>query len=263
MRKRRNKKIINVLTAGLASAVLLATSTGNSFAYDDTTAEMPAIQVSQSQQDSQVISTHTVTLVTGEVVTLDKYADGLQAATVAPSPDGSPTEITKIQLGDDVYIIPAKAQPYIDVDELDRELFNITKLVEYGYDDDHGSDIPLIATYSGTESMTDKALEQAAPAAGSKKDKVLDSANGVALKASKSKAATFWEAVDDDSVNAATEPELAGGMEKLWLDKKVHVMLEQSVPQIGAQTAWAAGYNGKGGESCCLGHGNRSESSRC
>ncbi|PAE36563.1 S8 family serine peptidase [Bacillus sp. 7884-1] len=245
MRKRRNKKIINVLTAGLASAVLLATSTGNSFAYDDTTAEMPATQVSQPQQGSQVISTHTVTLVTGEVVTLDKYADGLQAATVAPSPDGSPTEITKIQLGDDVYIIPAKAQSYIDADELDRELFNITKLVEYGYDDDHGTDIPLIATYSGTESMTDKALEQAAPA-GSKKDKVLDSANGVALKASKSKVKTFWEAIDDDSVTATSTPKLEGGMKKIWLDKQVSVALDKSVPQIGATTAWAAGYDGKG-----------------
>ncbi|MEH7500742.1 S8 family serine peptidase [Neobacillus drentensis] len=245
MSMRRNKKIINVLTAGLASAVLLATSTGNSFAYDDTTAETPAIQVSQQQQKNTVVETHTVTLVTGEVVTLEKNADGLQVETVAPSPDGSPTDITRLQLGDDVYLIPAKAQPYIDADELDRELFNITKLVEYGYDDDHGSDIPLIATYSGTESMTDKAIEQAAPT-GSKKDKVLDSVNGVALKANKSKAKTFWEAVDDDSVKAETAPKLADGMKKLWLDKPVHVTLDKSVPQIGAPTAWAAGYDGTG-----------------
>jgi subtilisin family serine protease len=176
---------------------------------------------------------------------LDRYANGLQAATIAPSADGSPTEVTTITVGDEVYVIPAKAQLYIDADELDRELFNITKLVEYGYDDAQGSDIPLIATYSGTESHTDKALAQAAPA-GSKKDKILDSVDGVALKASKSEAATFWEAVDDDSVNAATDPELAGGMEKLWLDKKVQVALEQSVPQIGAPTAWTAGFNGKG-----------------
>ncbi|GGB72254.1 S8 family serine peptidase [Fictibacillus barbaricus] len=246
MRKRRNKKIINVLTAaGLASVVLLATSTGNSFANDETTGETPVTQAFEQKQNNTIVSTHTVTLVTGEVVTLEKYADGMQAATVAPLSDGSPTEITKIQVGKEVYIIPAKAQPYIDADELDRELFNITKLVEYGYDDAHGSDIPLIATYTGTESMTDKALDQAAPT-GSKKDKVLDIVNGVALKASKSKAKTFWEAVDDDSISEGTEPELAGGMKKLWLDKKVQVTLEQSVPQIGAPTAWAAGYNGKG-----------------
>ena len=127
MRKRRNKKIINVMTAGLVSAVLLATSTGNSFANDATTAKTPANQASKQLQNNMVVDSHTVTLITGEVVMLDRYADGLQAATVAPSPDGDPMEITKMQVGDEVYVIPAKAQPYIDADELDRELFNITK----------------------------------------------------------------------------------------------------------------------------------------
>ncbi|PGM51146.1 peptidase S8/S53 subtilisin kexin sedolisin, partial [Bacillus sp. AFS053548] len=150
-----------------------------------------------------------------------------------------------MNMGGDLYVIPAQAQAYLATNTLDRELFNVTKLIEYGYDDAHVSDIPLIATYTGTESMTDKALEQAAPT-GSKKDKVLDSVNGVALKESKSKAATFWETVDDDSVKAATAPKLADGMNKLWLDKPVHVLLDKSVPQIGAPTAWAAGYDGTG-----------------
>jgi subtilisin family serine protease len=242
MRKRRNKKIINVMTAGLASAVLLVTSTSNTFA---TNIETSGTEASKSQQNNSVVSTHTVTLVTGEVVMLDRYANGLQAATVAPSPDGAAVEVTTITVGNEVYVIPAAAQPYLDADELDRELFNITKLVEYGYDDDHGSDIPLIATYTGTESQVDKALAQAAPA-GSKKDKVLDSANGVALKANKSKAATFWEAVDDDSVTETSTPKLEGGMKKIWLDKQVSVALDKSVPQIGATTAWAAGYKGHG-----------------
>ncbi|WP_108585401.1 hypothetical protein [Paenisporosarcina sp. OV554] len=178
-------------------------------------------------------------------MTLEKNADGLQSVTLTPNPDGTEVGVTTLSLGDDFYLIPDKAQPYLAANELDRELFNITKLVEYGYDDAHVSDIPLIATYSGTESHTDEALEQAAPA-GSKKDKVLDSANGVALKASKSMSAKFWEAVDDDSAKAATAPQLADGINKLWLDKPVQVMLDKSVPQIGAPTAWAAGYDGTG-----------------
>ncbi|MEK4486126.1 S8 family serine peptidase [Psychrobacillus sp. FSL H8-0484] len=245
MGKRRNKKIVNVMTTGLVSAVLLATSTGNSFAYDDTVAETLVTQGSMQLQNNMVVDSHTVTLITGEVVMLDRYADGLQAATIAPSPDGEAMEITKIQLGDEVYVIPAKAQPYIEADELDRELFNITKLVEYGYDDSNGSDIPVIATYSDTMATVGKALEKVSPV-GSKKDKILESANAVALKVNKSEAETFWEAIDDDSVSAATEPELAGGIEKLWLDKQVQVTLEQSVPQIGTPTAWEAGYDGEG-----------------
>ncbi|EPD53722.1 hypothetical protein HMPREF1210_00545 [Paenisporosarcina sp. HGH0030] len=245
MRKRRNKKIVNVMTAGLVSAVLLSTSTVHSFAYDATTSKTPANQASKQLQNNMVVDSHTVTLITGEVVTLEKNADGLQSATLAPNPDGTEVGVTTLSLGDDFYLIPDKAQPYLAANELDRELFNITKLVEYGYDDAHVSDIPLIATYSGTESHTDEALEQAAPA-GSKKDKVLDSANGVALKASKSMSAKFWEAVDDDSSKAATAPKLADGINKLWLDKPVQVMLDKSVPQIGAPTAWAAGYDGTG-----------------
>lgn len=242
MGKRRNKKIINVMTAGLASAVLLATSTGNTFA---TNVETSGIEMSNQQQNNPVVSTHTVTLVTGEVVNLERYANGLQSATVAPLPDDTPVDITSLTLDGDLYVIPQKAQAYLATNQLDRELFNVTKLVEYGYDDAHGSDIPLIATYSGTESQTDKAIAEAAPE-GSKKDKVLDSANGVALKASKSKVKTFWEAIDDDSVNTATTPQFADGMKKLWLDQPVQVSLDKSVPQIGAPTEWSAGYDGTG-----------------
>jgi subtilisin family serine protease len=67
------------------------------------------------------------------------------------------------------------------------------------------------------------------------------SANAVGLHASKKKAATFWEAVDNDSAAATTKPKPADGIKKLWLDKPVPVTLDQSVPQIGAPEAWAAG----------------------
>ncbi|WP_176545160.1 S8 family serine peptidase [Bacillus sp. AFS041924] len=244
MKKRSNKKMINVLTAGLATTALLATSIGNTFAYEENTNKTKDSQAKETEKHNPVVASHQVTLVTGEVVTVDRYADGMQGATVEPASDGT-VDITTMNVGGDLYVIPAQAQAYLATNMLDRELFNVTKLIEYGYDDAHDSDIPLIATYSGTESHTDEALEQAAPA-GSKKDKVLDSANGVALKANKSKAKTFWEAVDDDSVKAETAPKLADGMKKLWLDKPVQVMLDKSVPQIGAPTAWAAGYDGTG-----------------
>ncbi|RPK34735.1 hypothetical protein EES39_34340 [Streptomyces sp. ADI92-24] len=47
---------------------------------------------------------------------------------------------------------------------LDRELFNVTKLVECGYDDAHRPAVPLIATYSGAPGKAGKVLEEAAPA---------------------------------------------------------------------------------------------------
>ncbi|WP_057776608.1 S8 family serine peptidase [Cytobacillus dafuensis] len=246
MRKRGNKKIFNVMTTGLVSAILLSTSAANSFAYDATTPKSTATQASKQLQSNTVVDSHTVTLITGEVLMIDSYADGLQAVTVAPSLDGEPTQITQMRIGEELYVIPAKAQPYIDADELDRDLFNITKLIEYGYDDANGLDIPVIATYTGTPAKVGNSLVKKPSPAGSKKDMVLESANGVALKVSKSEAETFWEAIDDDSFSAATEPVLAGGIEKVWLDKQVQVTLEKSVSQIGAPIAWEAGYDGKG-----------------
>ncbi|MGW3661384.1 S8 family serine peptidase [Streptomyces sp. NPDC005151] len=208
-------------------------------------AATPTTRAEQPQQNSPVVATHKLTLVTGEVVTLERHANGFQAATVAPADDGTPAAFSTMKVGKEVYVIPDKAQPYLAANELDRELFNITKLVEYGYDDAHRPAVPLLATYGGAPGKAGKALEQAAPAGSVKADE-LPSANAVALRASKRKAATFWEAVDDDSAAATKAPKLADGIKKLWLDKPVKVTLDQSVPQIGAPEAWAAGYDGTG-----------------
>ncbi|MFG2629666.1 S8 family serine peptidase [Streptomyces sp. NPDC048473] len=230
-----------VLTALLAAACVAGTLGIPAIAA----AETPATRATQPQQNSPVVATHTLTLVTGEVVTLERHANGLQAATVAPAPDGTPAAFSSMKVGDEVYVIPDKAQPYLAANRLDRELFNVTKLVEYGYDDAHRPAVPLMATYAGAPGKAGKSLKQAAPA-GSVKDDELPSANAVALRASKKKAATFWEAVDDDSAAATKAPKLADGIEKLWLDRPVQVTLDQSVPQIGAPEAWAKGYDGTG-----------------
>ncbi|WP_405681982.1 hypothetical protein [Streptomyces sp. NBC_00057] len=214
-------------------------------------AETSATRASQPQQNGPVVATHTLTLVTGEVVTLDRYVAGVQAATVAPAPDGTPAAFSSMKVGDEVYVIPDKAQPYLAANELDRELFNVTKLVEYGYDDARRSAVPLMATFAGAPGKAGKALRQAAPA-GSVKGDELPSANAVVLRASKKKAATFWEAVDDDSAAAAKAPKLADGIKKIWLDRPVKVTLDQSMPQIGAPEAWADGYDGTGAKVAVL-----------
>ncbi|MFI6061964.1 S8 family serine peptidase [Streptomyces sp. NPDC051286] len=232
------RTVLGLLTAACVAGTLTALPVA-------TAAETPAPQAAQSQQNSPVVATHKLTLVTGEVVTLQRHANGLQAATVEPAADGTAAAFTTMKVGDEVYVIPEKAQPYLAANELDRELFNVTKLVEYGYDDAHRPAVPLIATYGGAPGKAGKALEKAAPAGSVKKDE-LPSANAVALHAGKKKAATFWEAVDDDSTAATKAPKLADGIKKLWLDKPVRVALDQSVPQIGAPEAWAAGYDGTG-----------------
>ncbi|MFD0623094.1 hypothetical protein ACFQ2K_10035 [Streptomyces sanglieri] len=49
-------------------------------------AEAPTTRATQSQHNGPVVAAHTITLVTGEVVTLDRYANGVQAATACRRP---------------------------------------------------------------------------------------------------------------------------------------------------------------------------------
>lgn len=239
------RRLPNRSSRALAALVVAACVAGTLGVLPAATAATPSPEAAGPTQNGPAVTTHTLTLVTGEVVTLERHANGVQAATVAPAPDGTPAAFSTIKVGDEVYVIPDKAQPYLAANELDRELFNVTKLVEYGYDDARRPAVPLLATFSGTPGKAGKALDQAAPAGSVKADE-LPSANAVALRANKKKAATFWEAVDDDSAAAAKTPKLAKGIKKLWLDRPVQVTLDQSVPQIGAPEAWAKGYDGKG-----------------
>ncbi|PET74965.1 hypothetical protein CN514_04900 [Bacillus sp. AFS001701] len=245
MGKRRNKKIINVMTVSLASAVLLGTSTGNSYAYDEASAETPTIQTTKNQS-GRVTERHKVTLITGDVVNVEKHSEGTMVATLVPNEDGTPVSYSEKTIDGDYYLIPDEATPFLAAGQMDEDLFNITKLIEYGYDDAHQSSIPLIVTEeSGITSAVSEAADEAATTEATKTVD-LPSVNSVAVKTNKKHAKKFWDAVDGEANTKQAQPELTEGLKKIWLDKPVHVLLDKSVPQIGAPTAWAAGYDGKG-----------------
>lgn len=182
-----------------------------------------------------------VTLVTGDVVTLTNLS-GKPAVTVSPhSPDSL---FRTYSVGSDVYVVPLAAAPFIASGQVDQRLFNVTGLVAQGYDDAHSSTIPLIVRYP--KQAAAKAAAPTSPA-GSRVTRNLHSVRGAAVAADKKQAATFWEAVDDDTAKGrGPKAKLSGGIEHIWLDGKVHAALDASVPQIGAPDAWAAGYDGTG-----------------
>ncbi|MFI6643912.1 S8 family serine peptidase [Streptomyces sp. NPDC050504] len=241
-----------VLAAGVLIATLAPVSSSAS------AAPAPPSPRADSAARPQVTS---VTLVTGDRVRLETFPDGRKAVSVEPAPGSSEADFAQLEIDKQLYVLPRAALPYVSSGKLDRQLFNITSLVEQGYDDAHASAIPLIARYTGG---TDPAAK-AAPA-GARKGLVLKSLRGSALKADKKRAGLFWKAIDDDALagsgvegdarnasnasasrassfkNAAFE----GGVEKLWLDAKVHASLDRSTAQIGAPEAWRAGYDGKG-----------------
>ncbi|MEU7115377.1 S8 family serine peptidase [Streptomyces sp. NPDC046182] len=182
-------------------------------------------------------ATHKVTLVTGDVVTVTTTADGKQIADV-DRPDSAVGGVKFQEVKGDLFVIPDEAAPLLGTDRLDRRLFNVTDLIEMGYDDAKSGAVPLIATYAEPKSRA--AVEPTAPR-GSKLTRKLKGIRGAVLSTEKRQARTFWTSVAPHGSAA-----LGAGVEKLWLDGRVKASLKESVPLIGATEAWAAGYDGKG-----------------
>ena len=140
----------------------------------------------------------------------------------------------------DTLVVPADAAPLIAAGRLDRRLFNLTKLIRYGYDDAHRGDLPMIVDYAPSAGLVPAAKVRIA-AAGARASRDLPSLGGQAVRAGKATAQRFWAAVRGDLAQ-----QHSSGVTAVWLDGPVRASLDQSVPQIGAPTAWQAGQTGQG-----------------
>ncbi|MEU0094505.1 S8 family serine peptidase [Kribbella sp. NPDC006257] len=166
-----------------------------------------------------------VTLLTGDRVVL-RGGDPTKIA-VDPAPGRQGIGFQLFRKGAAVSVIPADVAPAIAAGRLDRRLFDVTGLIKDRYDDAHSKVIPLIVTYAGT---TRAKLPQATTG------KALPAVNGEAVRLAKQNASGFYKSAVSAKI----------GIRKIWLDGKRKLSLDQSVPQIGAPTAWQAGYTGKG-----------------
>ncbi|MEU3481529.1 S8 family peptidase [Streptomyces sp. NPDC033754] len=235
---------------GAATAVVLAvTAVAPSMAnepQDGTADKRPLVGSESSARAGD--RTATVTLVTGDRVLVTRDADGNPAATALPREDGSVPLVQTRRSGQDLYVYPEAATDALAAGRVDEELFNVTGLVRQGYDDAASTTLPLIAVYGSD-------LARSVPLAprGARRGQVLKTVDGVALKADKKQAATFWADVN------TPEARSAAGIEKLWLDRKVQATLERSTKQVHAPEAWAAGYDGTGTKVAVLDTGADAE----
>ena len=188
--------------------------------------------------------TATVTLITGDVVAVTKTGNG-QYATDIRRPDRARGGVHAQTIGEDLYVFPDEVMPYIAAGQLDRRLFDVTTLIEYGYDDQHSDGIPLIVSYADANGA------QKPVPAGTAKVRALPSVRGSAVKAAKRHMRKVWDAVipgpdTTAPLAAGLKPVLAGGIAKIWLDGRVRVAMADSNAQIGSPAAWSAGYDGQG-----------------
>ncbi|MDG4839877.1 S8 family serine peptidase [Micromonospora sp. WMMD967] len=178
--------------------------------------------------------THTVTLLTGDVVTVRSNGSGCPQATIRPIDENA---VISQSCGPDghLHVVPARVASQVG-SVLDPDLFDVTTLIADGYDDDNSAELPLIVQ-PATASARVAALGDVLP---------LPSIGAVAGRVPKKSPAT---------AKLATTSLLAGA-KKVWLDRKVRATaltagakpadLDRNLGQIAAPDAWKAGYTGKG-----------------
>ncbi|MFI9815851.1 S8 family serine peptidase [Saccharothrix variisporea] len=160
-----------------------------------------------------------VTLVSGDRVVLD--GDRVASVTAGAGREG--VGYLTFQRRGHVHVVPRDAVRPLAEGRLDARLFDVTGLVEAGYDDAHRDRVPLIVRG-----------DRAAAPGTLRVDRELPTVRAVATTADKASGAD-WPAL-------LTDP----GVAKVWLDGVRRPVLDRSVPQIGAPAAWAAGYTGVG-----------------
>ncbi|MFL6053795.1 MAG: S8 family peptidase [Actinoallomurus sp.] len=175
-------------------------------------------------------------------------AGGMPGGTVTVrGADGRPVQTHVMTSGNDLYVYPESALPFVAQGTLDRQLFNITALIADGYDDAYRDALPLIVSYTHPAD----ARRAAAVPAGTTRVRSLDAVHGAAVTEARSRSAAFWKSVAgtaaaDGARTQATRPSFGGGISHIWLDGLVHADLADSTAQIGAPKAWADGDIGQG-----------------
>ncbi|WP_328886090.1 S8 family peptidase [Streptomyces sp. NBC_00316] len=207
--------------------------------------------------------TSTVTLITGDRVTITTGADGKPSYSIAPVPGVDRTGVTFSvnTVGLDTYLIPSDVAELAGASGvLDRNLFNITRLVKEGLDDAHTMSVPLIVqradgeTVSGVSGLTEG---HSVDVLGAYAAKLKKSATGDFGKQLTDAATTAVPKADvkaaKDRRSVVPRTQLAGkagrlaGISHIWLNGKVKAAdWDVNLTQVGAPTAWNAGVTGQG-----------------
>ncbi|MFF0041093.1 S8 family serine peptidase [Streptomyces mirabilis] len=238
------------VAAALTLGVIPATAAVSAYSADE---------VSHNDAGHQTpgdAGTHTVTLITGDKVTIGTAADGTVVHSFQAA-SGATTGFHRAVLDGATYVYPDSALPYVSAGKLDKQLFNVTRLIAEGYDDAHSSRLPLIVRYTDAAAKS----RTRAKMAGSTDVRRLDSIQGAALAQNHKQAPEFWSSLTGGSGAAArsAKPSFAGGVAHVWLDGKVKADLADSTAQIGAQKVWAEGDTGQGVKVAMLDSGADTE----
>ena len=208
----------SALYVGVAALVLSAGALASrpSEAHADPAATGPAVYAEP----------HVVTLVTGDRV-LVQPGGGMVFEPGEGREDVGYTQASRLADGVvETFVIPRDAASLVAQGKLDRRLFNVTALAREGLGT--GRELPLIVKYAGGASRT-----AGRSFAASGDVDALRVLGAEAMEVSTEDIGEFWR-------------EVGSGAARIWLDGTAEVVLDVSVPQVGAPEVWGAGHTGEG-----------------
>ena len=230
-----------IALAAVAAMTVVATSTA-AVAPSGPIASLGSV----AQQPPGTGNARSVTLITGDKVTVSTAADGTSVQSVQ-GPNGTAAGFVRTVVDGATFVYPNAALPYVSAGVLDEQLFNVTDLIADGYDDASTDKLPLIIRY--TEAAAGSRTKESL--AGATVVRPLDSVKGAAVAQERKQATGFWSSLTatpsgTPAQRGSNNPTFAKGIAKVWLDGKVKVDLADSTAQIGAPKVWAEGNTASG-----------------
>ncbi|CAM5417379.1 S8 family serine peptidase [Streptomyces pilosus] len=223
---RRQVKRAGAAAVATATAVALAAGTaGPASADGDRTQAGPATGASAPKAKDRI------TLITGDRVVVDAEgrAVGLERA---KGREHIPVQVREVD--GHTLVLPVDAARLIASGRLDQRLFDITELNKAETRGSQQRGLKVIVGYRGGAATAKADVRDAGTVR-----RTLKSLNADAVQTPHEEAPALWDAVTDGD-------KAASGVAHVWLDGVRRASLDTSVAQIGAPSAWAAGYDGKG-----------------
>lgn len=216
--------------AGVATAAAVALAAGMTSPASAKPEQRTATAASSLTAKS-LTAKHRITLITGDRVAVDAKGRvvGLERA---EGREHVPFQIRRS--GGHTLVIPADAAHLVASGKLDQRLFDITELNKAATRKSLKHGLKVIVGYSGAAAAAKEDVRDAGTLRHS-----LKALNADAVQTPAKDTPELWDAVTNGD-------KAASGIAHVWLDGVRKASLDKSVPQIGAPTAWAAGYTGKG-----------------
>ncbi|WP_128978199.1 S8 family peptidase [Streptomyces roseicoloratus] len=179
-----------------------------------------------------------IPLVTGDRVVVDG-GGRMVAFEAAEGRERIPVQVRRT--GDHTLVLPADAEPLIASGRLDQRLFDLGVLTDPRLRKSHGDGLKLIVQYEGRAAG---ARAEMRAAGDTEVRRTFPTIGADAVRAAPDDLGRVWDALTDGKRTGLRAT--ATGVGRVWLDGVRSARLDRSVPQIGADRAQAAGFDGKG-----------------